>query len=287
MSPVRICAHALKEAEINRLDRLIVDTQGRLHIDEALMKELSEVKTKLNPDEVLLIVDAMTGQDAVRIATEFHEQIGLTGVVLTKMDGDARGGAALSISFVTGVPIKFLGVGEKVRALEPFYPERLASRILNMGDMLTFIERAEQAVDTQKGKKFTRKKSLSDLDMDDLLEQMRGLRKMGSIGQLMGMLPGFSNISSRLSDDESEKQIRKMEAIISSMTPEERHNPDIINGSRRYRISRGSGTTPHDINQLLKQFYQIKKLSKQVSRGKMPRDMGKMFGLSAKSGYPK
>ena len=287
VSPVRICAHARKEAEKNGLNRMIVDTQGRLHIDEVLMTELSEIKAELKPSEVLLTVDAMTGQDAVRIAMEFQERIGLTGVVLTKMDGDAKGGAALSVSFVTGVPIKYLGVGEKVGALEPFYPERLASRILNMGDMLTFIERAEQAVEIQKGKKDDRKKSLSDLDMDDLLEQMRNLRKMGPMGQLMGMLPGFSNISSHLSDDESEKQIRKMEAIISSMTPGERHNPDIINGSRRHRISRGSGTTPHDINQLLKQFYQIKKLSKLVSRGKMPKDMGKMFGLRAKSSYPR
>jgi len=229
----------------------------------------------------------MTGQDAVKIATEFHEKIGLTGVLLTKMDGDARGGAALSVSFVTGVPIKFLGIGEKIGAIEPFYPERLASRILNMGDLLTFIERAEQAVETQKNNKVDKRKSLSDLDMDDLLVQMRSLRKMGPMGQLMGMLPGFSNISSQMSDDESEKQIRKMEAIISSMTPAERHNPDIINGSRRQRISKGSGTTRHDINQLLKQFYQIKKLSKQVSRGKTPKDIGKMFGLSNKSGYPR
>lgn len=287
VSPVRICAHACKEAEKNGFNRVIVDTQGRLHIDEVLMAELSEIKAELKPSEVLLTVDAMTGQDAVRIAGDFHEHIGLTGVILTKMDGDARGGAAISVSFVTGVPIKFLGVGEKVNDLEPFYPERLASRILNMGDMLTFIERAEQAAEAQKGNKIAGKKALSGLDMEDLLEQMRSLRKMGPMGQLMGMLPGFSNVSSRLSDEDSEKQIRKMEAIISSMTPEERHNPDIINGSRRYRISKGSGTTPHDINQLLKQFYQIKKLSKLISKGKMPKNIGQIFGSGAKSGYPK
>ena len=170
VSPVRICAHARKEAEKNGLNRMIIDTQGRLHIDEILMAELSEIKAELKPSEVLLIVDAMTGQDAVRIAGDFQEQIGLTGIILTKMDGDARGGAAISVSFVTGVPIKFLGVGEKVKALEPFYPERLASRILNMGDMLTFIERAEQAAEAQKGNKIAGKKGLSGLDMEDLLE---------------------------------------------------------------------------------------------------------------------
>ncbi len=282
--PVKICAHACTEAKKRGITRVIVDTQGRLHMDEVLMEELAAIKAELQPSEVLLTVDAMTGQDAVKIAQEFKKQIGLTGVVLTKMDGDARGGAALSINFVTGVPIKFLGMGEKIKALEPFYPERLASRILNMGDMTTFIERAEQVIDPSKAKKLTKKAGLSALDLEDLLEQMQQLHKMGSLGQLIGMVPGFSSITSRLSDDDGEKQIKKMEAIILSMTPEERHNPDILNGSRRYRISRGSGTTPQDINQLLKQFYQVKKLSKMISRGKMSKDIGRTFGLFAKHG---
>jgi signal recognition particle subunit SRP54 len=285
--PVNICAHAYKEAQKKGINRMIVDTQGRLHMDEILMEELAEIKAELQPSEVLLTVDAMTGQDAVKIAQEFQKQIGLTGAVLTKMDGDARGGAALSISFITGVPIKFLGIGENSRALEPFYPERLASRILNMGDMATFIERAEQAVQPRKDGKLIGKTNLSDLDLEDLLEQMRQLHKMGPLGQLIGMVPGFSSFSSRLSGGDEEKQIRKMEAIILSMTPEERHNPDILNGSRRHRISRGSGTTPQEVNQLLKQFYQVKKLSKMVSRGKLPKDMGRMLGLSAKHDYPR
>jgi signal recognition particle subunit SRP54 len=282
--PVKICAHAHIEARKRGITRMIVDTQGRLHIDEALMEELADIKAELQPSEVLLTVDAMTGQEAVKIAQEFQKHIGLTGVVLTKMDGDARGGAALSISFITGIPIKFLGMGEKVRALEPFYPERLASRILNMGDMATFIERVEQAVELQKDDKLTKKIGLSDLDLNDLLEQMRQLHKMGTLGQLIGMVPGFSSFASRLSGVDGEMQIKKMEAIILSMTPEERHNPDILNGSRRHRISRGSGTTPQDVNQLLKQFYQVKKLSKMISRGKMPRDMGHLLGLPTRHG---
>jgi signal recognition particle subunit SRP54 len=243
------------------------------------MVELEEMKRIINPSEVLLVVDAMTGQDAVRVAQEFHSQVGITGIILTKMDGDARGGAALSVRYVTGVPIKFLGVGEKIKYLEPFYPERLASRILNMGDIASLIERAEQVVEPKAVQKLKNKSDFSKLDLEDLLEQMRQLNKMGSLKQLVGMVPGFSSFASNLSEEDSEKRIQKMEAIILSMTPEERRNPDILNGSRRNRISRGSGTTAQDINQLLKQFQQIKKLSKMVAKGKGSRGMGGMFGI--------
>jgi signal recognition particle subunit SRP54 len=271
--PATICRHALEQAKAMASNWVIVDTQGRLHIDEDMMAELVDIKTKLQPSEVLLTVDAMTGQDAVRVAQEFHKRIGLTGLILTKMDGDARGGAALSIRFVTGVPIKFMGTGEKVDALEPFYPDRLASRILGMGDMLSFIEKAEKTFDQQQAKQLERKVRTASLDIEDLLGQLRQVRKMGSLGRLVEMLPGFSKFASYLPDDEGEKQLKKVEAIILSMTPEERHNPTIINGSRRRRIALGSGTSPKDVNQLLNQFHQIQKLTKSMSRGKLPRNL--------------
>jgi len=274
-----ICRHALSEAKDKGLTWVIVDTQGRLHVDEALMQELAEMKSLLRPSEVLLTVDAMIGQDAVRVAQEFHSRIGLTGLILTKMDGDARGGAALSIRFVTGVPIKYLGTGEKMDALEVFYPDRLASRILGMGDMLTLIERAEETFDQQQVKKLEGKMRTGGFDLEDLLEQMRQLHKMGSLGHLLEMIPGASRFTARLSDDESEKQLKKTEAIILSMTYEERHNPAIIDGRRRSRIARGSGTTSKDVNQLLNQFREVQKLTKSLTRGKMPKNMGPMFGM--------
>jgi len=274
-----ICQHALKQAKEKGSTWVIVDTQGRLHIDEAMMKELADIKSRLQPSEVLLTVDAMIGQDAVRVAQEFHSRIGLTGLILTKMDGDARGGAALSIRFVTGVPIKYLGTGEKMDALEVFYPDRLASRILGMGDMLTFIEKAETTFDQQQAKNLERKMRTGDFDLDDLLSQMRQIHRMGSLGRLAEMIPGFSKFAPYLPDVEGEKQLKKIEAIILSMTYEERRNPAIIDGKRRSRIARGSGTTSKDVNQLLNQFREMQKLTKSLTRGKLSKKMGTMFDI--------
>ncbi len=266
-----ICQRALNQAKESGSTWVIVDTQGRLHIDEAMMKELADIKSLVQPSEVLLTVDAMIGQDAVRVAQEFHSRIGLTGLILTKMDGDARGGAALSIRFVTGVPIKYMGTGEKMDALEVFHPDRLASRILGMGDMLTFIEQVETAFDQQQTKNLERKMRTGDFDLEDLLSQMRQIHKMGSLGKLVEMVPGFSKVASYLPDDESEKRLKKIEAMILSMTCEERCNPAIIDGRRRSRIARGSGTTSQDVNQLLNQFREMQKLTKSLTRGKLPK----------------
>jgi len=277
-----ICQHALKQAKETGTTWVIVDTQGRLHIDETMMQELADIKSLLRPAEVLLTVDAMIGQDAVKVAQEFHNRIGLTGLILTKMDGDARGGAALSIRFVTGVPIKYLGTGEKMDALEVFHPDRLASRILGMGDMLTLIERAETAFDEQQAKRLEGKMRAGDFDLEDLLSQMRQIHKMGSLGRLVEMIPGFSRFASHLPDDEGEKQLKKIEAIIQSMTYEERRSPAIIDGKRRSRIARGSGTSSKDVNQLLNQLRQMQKLTKSLSRGKLPANIGNIFGIPPK-----
>ena len=276
--PVRISRNALKKAEEIAASWVIIDTQGRLHIDEALMNELVEIKKAVTPAEILLVADAMTGQDAVNIADEFNKNLGLTGLILTKMDGDARGGAALSIKFVTGVPIKFLGVGEKTSSLEVFYPDRLASRILGMGDMLSLIEKAEKTFDKQKMQQLESKLKKSEFDLEDMLEQMRQIKKMGSFTQIMEMVPGFSKLAKGVSDKESMDRTNKIEAIILSMTREERQNPEIINGSRKRRIAKGSGTTPADINQLLNQFYGIQKMSKMLAKGKMPRNLPNLLG---------
>jgi signal recognition particle subunit SRP54 len=272
-----ICAHALNQAKKIAATHVIVDTAGRLHIDEELMKELEQVKKVLKPDEVLLVVDAMTGQDAVRVAEEFHAKVDLTGLIMTKMDGDARGGAALSIRWVSGVPIKFMGIGEKVDAMEPFYPDRLASRILGMGDVLTFIEKAEKTLDEKKALELQKKIQKSGFTLEDLLDQLKAIKKMGPIGQIVEMLPGMSKLSSKLPEGAQEAQLKKTEAIIQSMTPQERANPSIIGGSRRRRIARGSGTATHDINQLLNQFSQMQKLIKMGAGGKLPKNMMEMF----------
>ena len=279
VASITICQHALKQAKESGSTWVIVDTQGRLHIDEAMMKELADIKSLVQPSEVLLTVDAMIGQDAVRVAQEFQGRIGLTGLILTKMDGDARGGAALSIRFVTGVPIKYLGTGEKMDALELFYPDRLASRILGMGDMLTFIERAETTFDQQQATNLEKKMRTGDFDLEDLLSQMRQIHRMGSLGRLAEMIPGFSKFATYLPDIEGEKQLKKIEAIILSMTYEERRNPAIIDGKRRSRIARGSGTTSKDVNQLLNQFREMQKLTKSLTRGKLPKKMGTMFDI--------
>ena len=272
-----ICAHALNQAKKIAATHVIVDTAGRLHIDEELMAELEQVKKVLKPDEVLLVVDAMTGQDAVRVAEEFHAKVNVTGLVMTKMDGDARGGAALSIRWVSGVPIKFIGIGEKVEALEPFYPDRLASRILGMGDVLTFIEKAEKTLDEKKALELQKKIQKSGFTLEDLLDQLKAIKKMGPIAQLVEMLPGMSKIASKLPDGAQEAQLKKVEAIVQSMTPEERNNPSIIGGSRRKRIAKGSGTATHDVNQLLNQFTQMQKIIKMGAGGKLPKNMMGIF----------
>ena len=272
-----ICAHALNQAKKIAATHVIVDTAGRLHIDEELMAELAQLKNVLHPHEVLLVVDAMTGQDAVRVAEEFHAKVNLTGLIMTKMDGDARGGAALSIRWVSGVPIKFIGIGEKVDALEPFYPDRLASRILGMGDVLTFIEKAEKTLDEKKALELQKKIQKSGFTLEDLLDQLKAIKKMGPIAQLVDMLPGMSKLASKLPDGAQEAQLKKVEAIIQSMTPQERANPSMIGGSRRKRIARGSGTATHDVNQLLNQFTQMQKIIKMGAGGKLPKNMMGMF----------
>jgi len=273
-----VYAHALTRAKELAATWVIVDTAGRMHVDEPMMEELARVKEGLKPVEVLLVVDAMTGQDAVRMAEEFNSRLGLTGLILTKMDGDARGGAALSIRWVSGVPIKFIGIGEKVDAFEPFYPDRLASRILGMGDVLTFIEKAEKTFGERRVKELEKKVRTASFNLEDFLSQLRELKKMGPIDQLVEMLPGASQLASQLPAGMEEKQLKKVEAMILSMTPEERRNPAIIEGSRRRRIARGSGVKPQDINQLLNQFRQMQKLMKMGIGGKLPRNLREMFG---------
>lgn len=261
----------LKRAREIDATTVILDTAGRLHIDEELMDELTRIKKDIKPTEVLLVADAMTGQEAVRIAEEFNSRVGLTGVILTKMDGDARGGAALSLTSVTGVPIKFVGIGEKADAIEPFYPDRMASRILGMGDMLTLIEKAQEQFDAKKALELEKKVRRATFDLEDFLDQLQQLKKMGSLSQIIEMIPGMSKMTKNLPKDMAvdDSQIKKVEAIVLSMTPQERRKPEIIDGSRKRRIARGSGTTPQDINQLLNQFRQMQKLMKQMSSGKM------------------
>ena len=277
MGPIAICRQAIKQANEMAASWVIIDTQGRLHINEELMKELTQLKVETKPSEVLLVVDAMTGQDAVNTAEEFNKAVGLTGLILTKMDGDARGGAALSIKSVTGVPVKFIGTGEKASALEPFYPDRIASRILGMGDVLTLIEKAEDAFDKQQAKQLEKKLRREELNLEDFLQQLRQIKKMGSLAQLAELMPGFSKIAANLPQSGSEEQLKKVESIILSMTVEERRNPAVIGGSRRRRIAKGSGTSSGDVNQLLNQFHQMKKLAKMAATGKLPKNLMNAF----------
>jgi len=280
VAPPDICRNAVKKAKESAQDVVILDTAGRLAIDEQMMNELRQVKAKVTPQEVLLVADAMTGQDAVRVAEEFHRQVGLTGLILTKVDGDARGGAALSIRAVTGVPIKYLGMGEKTDALEPFYPDRLASRILGMGDVLTLIEKAQAAFDQKQAQILEEKLRSARFNLEDFLEQMQQLRKMGPLQQVMEMIPGLGGVAKMPGMDEvaTEKQMKRIEAIIRSMTPEERQNPNIIEGRRKRRIAAGSGTTVQEVNQLLNQFRQMQKLMKMAATGRMPRGLGGILG---------
>ncbi|MBI9088486.1 MAG: signal recognition particle protein [Desulfobacterium sp.] len=268
MKPLDICMAAEKRAREEGYDTLLVDTAGRLHVDEELMAELVGLKTGLNPSEILLVADAMTGQDAVNIAGSFDKALDLSGVILTKMDGDARGGAALSIKAVTGKPLKFIGVGEKSTALEPFHPERMASRILGMGDTLSFIERAQDAVDQKKAEKLEQKLKKNQFTLEDFRDQMASVRKMGSIKELIGLLPGVNKkMLSGMNIDE--REFVRIEAIISSMTPEERRTHAMIKGSRKKRIARGSGTTVQDVNKLLKSYTQTMKMVKKLNKGGM------------------
>ena len=275
---VQVAKNGMKRAEELGVHWAVVDTGGRLQIDDELMKELEEVKAAISPQEILLVVDAMTGQDAVNAAEGFHEKVQLTGLVMTKMDGDARGGAALSVTKVTGVPIKYMGMGERPDALESFYPDRMASRILDMGDVLTLIEKAQENVDENQAKEMERKFREASFDLEDFLTQIQAVKKMGSLSQIMDMIPGMGQMSSKLKAGAlDDKQISRVEAIIRSMTREERQKPDIINGSRRRRIATGSGTTPQDINQLLNQFRQTQKMMRQLSRSRNPKNLMSMF----------
>lgn len=267
INPVKIAKDALDEAKRQGADVLIIDTAGRLHIDEQLMEELQKIKAEVSPDEILLVVDSMTGQDAVNVAETFNQKLDFTGVIITKLDGDTRGGAALSIKAVTGKPIKFVGSGEKMEDIEPFYPDRMASRILGMGDVLTLIEKAQEAFSEEEALKLQKKMKTNSFTLQDYLNQLESVKKMGGIGKLMSMVPGLGVKVNE--DDIDESKIIKTKAIILSMTPEERNNPDIIKASRRKRIAAGSGTSIQDVNQLLKQFDMSKEMMRRVSKNGM------------------
>lgn len=276
--PIKLVQNGIAKAKHVEATWVLVDTGGRLHIDSELMRELQDIKKSLNPSETLMVVDSMTGQDAISSAQGFHDSIELTGLIMTKLDGDARGGAALSISQMTNLPIKFIGTGEKTDALEAFHPERMASRILGMGDVLTLVERAQEAFDHKQMQNLEQKMRKSSLTLEDFLQQIQQIQKMGSVGQILDMVPGFSSISRKLSTEDADgKGLKKVEAIIYSMTPAERNRPDIIKGSRRRRIATGSGTTPYDVNQLLNQFKQMQRMMKQISSGKIPRNLAGLF----------
>ncbi len=267
-SPVDISKAAIAHAIKHGNDPVIIDTAGRLHINEELMAELSDIKTNVKPNEILLVVDAMTGQDAVNVAQSFNEQLGIDGVIMTKLDGDARGGAALSVRHVTGKPIKYVGMGEKLTDLEPFYPDRMASRILGMGDVLTLIDKAQAAFDEKQAAELERKLAKEGMDLEDFLEQLQQIKKMGPLEQVISMLPGVGNkLPAGMQIDD--KQLARPEAIIRSMTPKERKNPSIINASRRQRIANGAGVRVQDVNALLKQFEQMRQMMKQFNSPKM------------------
>ncbi|HVC34400.1 MAG TPA: signal recognition particle protein [Chloroflexota bacterium] len=276
-SPPDISERALGRARELASSVIIFDTAGRLHIDGALMNELSAIKARINPSEVLLVADAMTGQDAVRVAEDFHKRMDLTGLIMTKLDGDARGGAALSVRAVTGVPIKYVCVGEKLDAIEAFYPDRLASRILGMGDVLSLIEKAQESFDQKQAAVLEKKLRTATFDLDDFLQQLQQVKRMGPLSQVLEMVPGFRNAVKQVPAEAlGDRQLARVEAIINSMTRAERHDPTIIGGSRRRRIARGSGTQPSDVNQLLNQFRQVQKMMRQMTSGK---GRGTPFGL--------
>jgi signal recognition particle subunit SRP54 len=268
VGPPDICVNAIKRAREGAYSTAILDTAGRLQIDDQMMGELEEIKRRTNPDEVLLVADAMTGQEAVNVANEFNRRVGLTGIAFTKVDGDARGGAAISIREVTGVPIKFLGTGERVSDLEVFYPDRLASRILGMGDVLTLIERAEASMDQEVAVEAAQKMVEGRFDLEDFLRQLQQVKKLGPLGQILDMIPGMSQYSQQISPEVTEDQFKQIESIIQSMTREERHEPRIINASRKRRIAWGSGHTVQEVNQLLREFRSMQRMMKQISSGR-------------------
>jgi signal recognition particle subunit SRP54 len=276
---VTIAKESVPYANSHAADVIIIDTAGRLHINEELMQELTSIKSEVKPHEILLVVDAMTGQDAVNVAESFNGSLGLDGIVMTKMDGDARGGAALSVKAVTGCPIKFVGMGEKLEALEPFYPDRMASRILGMGDVLSLIEKAQDVYDIETAQKMEKKLRKDEFTLDDFLDQLQQVRKMGSFEQILGMLPGMGNIKKQLEGvdvDFNGKEIKHIEAIIRSMTPQERADISVINGSRRKRIAAGSGTRVQDVNKIIKQFAEMKKMMKKMKKmQKSPMGLGR------------
>jgi signal recognition particle subunit SRP54 len=274
--PLDLARSARREAVNNSRDVLLVDTAGRLHIDDQLMVELQQLKEQLNPVEILFVADAMTGQDAVKSAGEFHNRLGITGVILTKMDGDARGGGALSIRHITGQPLKFVGVGEKLDALEPFHPDRAANRILGMGDILSFIEKASEQIDQKKAVEMQRKLIENDFTLEDFRDQLKSIRKLGPLSSLMDMMPKVGMLKDLKDVKVDENEIGRVVAIIDSMTHRERDNHMIVNGSRRRRIAKGSGTTVQEVNQLLKQYAQARKMMKSLSGGFLGRKFGKM-----------
>lgn len=286
--PVAICSEALKYAELNGYDTVILDTAGRHQIDDFLMSELERIKGAVQPREILFVADAMTGQEAVNVAGGFNERLALTGAILTKLDGDAKGGAALSIRAVTGTPVKFVGLGEKLDALEVFHPDRLVSRILGMGDVLTLVEKAQAAFDEKDAEQLQRKIKKNQFDLEDFLNQMQQLKKLGSLESIMGMIPGMGKMMKQMQGAQfGEKEIKRIEAIIRSMTPAERANHTIINGSRRLRIAKGSGTTVQEINQLLKRFNEAQKMMKQLQKLGPKNLMKGMGGLPGLGGIGK
>ncbi len=278
VSPVEIAKRGLEEAKAQNRDLVIIDTAGRLHIDEVLMTELKDVKTAVQPDEIFLVVDAMTGQDAVNVADSFNDQLDISSVILTKLDGDTRGGAALSIREVTGKPIKFTGTGEKLDAIEPFYPDRMANRILGMGDLLTLIERAQEEVDEKRAEELAQKMAENRYDFNDFIEQMDQMRNMGPLDQLLKMIPGMNNVPGMSDFEVDEKELDYMKAIIQSMTNAEREDPDLLNQSRRRRVATGSARPLQEVNKLIKQFKQTREMMSGLSGGKMPAGMDQLFG---------
>jgi signal recognition particle subunit SRP54 len=278
-NPVGICENAVRYAKQNGNSVLILDTAGRLHIDDAMMDEVATIRMRVEPTEVILIADAMTGQDAVRVAEEFNARVPLSGLILTKVDGDARGGAALSIRSVTGIPLKFLSVGEKPDQLEQFYPDRLASRILGMGDMLSLIEKAEASFDQNQGEEMERRLRTGHFDLEDFLQQLQQIKKMGPLSQIMEMIPGMRNLTKNANMPQvDDGQLKRVEAIINSMTRAERRDPTILDASRRRRIAAGSGTSVQELNALLGQFRQMQKMMKQFAGGRMPKLLGGVGG---------
>ncbi len=274
---------ALSQARNSQADLIIFDTAGRLQIDEDLIAEVKRLRERVQPDEVLLVADGALGQEAVNVARAFHEAVNLTGLILTKMDGDARGGAALSIKSITGVPIKFVGTGEKTADFETFHPDRLASRILGMGDVVSLVEKAQETIDEKQAEKMAEKLRKADFNLEDFLEQMQQIKKMGSMESILGMMPGMSGVKV---DDQADRQMARTEAIIQSMTPQERRKPEILNGSRRLRIANGSGVKVVEVNQLMKQFQQMQKMMKMMKGGGGKKMMRQMEALKAKGGFP-